>query len=71
MSVPRLDNEDRPEAYRRLLDTSARSFGHAYQFAPGEAGRAANKVCWASCPGVGTQQRTHESSAVMYRRHCG
>ncbi|GGU66985.1 hypothetical protein [Streptomyces lavendofoliae] len=51
--VPRLgSNEDRAEAYRRLLDASARSFGYAYQFAHlrREAGRAANKVLLGQLP---------------------
>ncbi|MFK4024665.1 hypothetical protein [Streptomyces sp. SM1] len=51
--VPRLgSNEDRAEAYRRLLDASARSFGYAYQFAHlrREAGRAADKVLLGQVP---------------------
>ncbi|MGH3325835.1 MAG: hypothetical protein ACRDOV_15620, partial [Streptomyces sp.] len=40
------------EAYRRLLNASARSFGHAYQFAHlrREAGRAAHKVLLGQLP---------------------
>ncbi|MFF7446093.1 MULTISPECIES: hypothetical protein [unclassified Streptomyces] len=51
--MPRLgSNEDRAEAYRRLLDASARSFGRAYQFAHlrREAGRSANKVLLSQLP---------------------
>ncbi|MEU6540975.1 hypothetical protein [Streptomyces sp. NPDC047000] len=51
--VPRLgSNEDRAEAYRRLLDASARSFGYAYQFTHlrREGGRAADKVLRSQLP---------------------
>ncbi|OUD00540.1 hypothetical protein [Streptomyces swartbergensis] len=53
--VPRLGSkEDRAQAYQRLLDASARSFGYAFQFAHlrREAKRAADKVLMGQLPQV-------------------
>ncbi|MGW7276542.1 hypothetical protein ACWGH5_39365 [Streptomyces sp. NPDC054864] len=71
--VPRLgSNEDRAQAYRRLLDASARSFGYAYQFSHlrREAGRAANKILLSQLPQV-WELSSELISALQDVRLCG